>query len=81
MDQPFFFLGTGVRKYQPLLENLSRGNNFILDTSYDSVRASVVAQIGASLFQKGEFLKGGEKLIPRYLRGSAAETRLKSLKT
>ena len=76
-DEPLFFLGSGIRKYPEFIQTFSQKRVSILDPSYDSIKASFVARIGANLFQNGKFSKGGETLVPQYLRASEAELRLK----
>ena len=76
-EEPLFLLGSGVRKYSEFIKIFPPVKTVVLDPSYDSVKATVVARIGANLFQKGEFSKGGETLVPQYLRASEAELRLK----
>lgn len=80
-DEPILFLGSGARKYSSFIDAFPKQKKTILPISFDTIKASVLAQLAFRQIQKGEFLKGAENLVPEYLRASEAELRLKKVES
>jgi tRNA threonylcarbamoyladenosine biosynthesis protein TsaB len=76
-ENPIALLGSGVRKYQHLVEKILGNRALILSESFDAVKAGIVGQLGFLMIQNNQFSEGGIDLVPHYLRASEAEIRLR----
>lgn len=67
------FFGSGLRVYRERVEEIFSAEAVFLPEDFDKVRASSVGLLGLKACRKGNFSKGAQDLLPRYLRASEPE--------